>query len=133
MRKYAYLALRLSEFLAQADTDLVSATQTDLLEYRALRTGTSVTWAWPGSRRTGRWTGRFAADSRTAAAKFGRPRMVYAPRAALELVRTYVLLQRRHIVAAAQPTLAKRRSDLFIVDAARTAETSCGACWTASG
>ena len=51
-----------------------------------------------------------------ACAKFGRPRSVYAPRSALELVRTYVLLERRHIVAAAQATLAKRRSELFVVD-----------------
>uniref|UniRef100_UPI003F496C9D site-specific integrase n=1 Tax=Amycolatopsis sp. CA-096443 TaxID=3239919 RepID=UPI003F496C9D len=35
MRKYAYVALRLSEFLAQTGTDVVSATETDLLEYRA--------------------------------------------------------------------------------------------------
>ena len=226
MRKYAYVALRLSEFLAQADTDLVSATETDLLEYRALRTReqpepiAKTTWeaeatainrlyAWlvaegyvtarpwrsDGSRDSLRngvtrdlrvrhmtldqyryfrdvglagqspdgtvdrsFRGRFPHRSRAGAqlglltgmrlgewsnlllpelgldtglpregveiqlaacAKFGRPRMVYAPRAALELVRTYVLLERRHIVAAAQPTLAKRRSDLFIVDAAQ--------------
>lgn len=42
-----------------------------------------------------------------ACAKFGRPRTVYAPRAALELVRTFMLLERRHIVTAAQATLAK--------------------------
>jgi site-specific recombinase XerC len=38
MCKYAYIAVRLAEFLAQGATDLVSATETDLLEYRALRT-----------------------------------------------------------------------------------------------
>lgn len=226
MRKYAYVALRLSEFLAQAGTDVVSATETDLLEYRALRTReqpepvTKTTWeaeatainrlyAWlvaegyllarpwrsDGGRDSLRngvtrdlrvrhmtleqyryfrdvglagqlpdgtvdrsFRGRFPHRSRAgvelglltgmrlgewstlllpelglgldtgwprdgveiqleACAKFGRPRTVYAPRSALELVRTYALLERRHIVTAAQPTLAKRRSELFVVDA----------------
>jgi hypothetical protein len=38
MRKYAYVAVRLAGFLAQGGTDVVSATETDLLEFRALRT-----------------------------------------------------------------------------------------------
>jgi hypothetical protein len=38
MCKYAYVAVWLAEFLAQGGTDLVSATETDLSEYRALRT-----------------------------------------------------------------------------------------------
>ncbi|MFI7681006.1 tyrosine-type recombinase/integrase [Actinophytocola sp. NPDC049390] len=228
MRKYAYVALRLSEFLAQAGTDVVSATETDLLEYRALRTReqpepvAKTTWeaeatainrlyAWlvaegyllarpwrsDGGRDSLRngvtqdlrvrhmtldqyryfrdvglagqlpdgavdrsFRGRFPHRSRAgvelglltgmrlgewstlllpelgfdvspaagrlrdgveiqleACAKFGRPRMVYAPRSALELVRTYMLLERRHIVTAAQATLARRRSELFVVDA----------------
>jgi site-specific recombinase XerC len=37
MRKYAYMALRLLDFLGRRGADLASATETDLLEYRALR------------------------------------------------------------------------------------------------
>jgi hypothetical protein len=37
MRKYAYMVLRLSDFLAQRGSDLLSATEEDLLEYRLLR------------------------------------------------------------------------------------------------
>ncbi|MEU4711626.1 site-specific integrase [Nocardia salmonicida] len=50
MRKYAYVALRLHEFLAGRGRDLLSATESDLLEYRLLRTRaqampiTRVTW-----------------------------------------------------------------------------------------
>ncbi|WP_410598071.1 tyrosine-type recombinase/integrase [Amycolatopsis sp. lyj-23] len=224
MRKYAYVALRLSEFLSQAGTDLMSATETDLLEYRALRTReqpepiAKTTWeaeatainrlyAWlvaegyvaarpwrgDGSRdslrnsvtrdlrvrhmtleqyqyfrdvglagqlpdgsvdrsfrgrsphrsragaelglltgmRLGEWSTLLLPEldldgarpregveiQLAACAKFGRSRTVYAPRAALELVRTYLLLERRHVVTAAQATLAKRRPDLFLVDA----------------
>jgi integrase len=224
MRKYAYVALRLSEFLAQAGTDVVSATETGLLEYRALRTreqpepiakttweaeATAINrlytwlvaegyvsarpWRSDGGRDSLRngvtrdlrvrhmtleqyryfrdvglagqlpegtvdrsFRGRFPHRSRAGVelglltgmrlgewstlllpelgldsgrprdgveiqlavcAKFGRPRTVYAPRSALELVRTYALLERRHIVTAAQATLARRRSELFLVDA----------------
>lgn len=224
MRKYAYIAVRLSEFLAQCGTDLVTATEADLLEYRLLRTReqnepiAKATWeteatainglyAWLTDqgyvamrpwRSDGRrdslgngvvrdlrvrhmtlqqylyfrdvglagqlpdgtvdrsFRGRFPHRSRAGAelglltgmrlgewstllmpelgldagrpscgteillaacAKFGRRRNVYVPRAALDLTHLYVLMERRHIVAAAQATLAKRRADLFVVDA----------------
>ncbi|MBA8931814.1 hypothetical protein BC739_009073 [Kutzneria viridogrisea] len=38
MRKYAYVGLRLQEFLAQRGLSFATATETDLLEYRLLRT-----------------------------------------------------------------------------------------------
>lgn len=38
----------------------------------------------------------------------------------------YMLLERRHIVTAAQTTLARRRSDLFVADADQDAGASCG-------
>lgn len=227
LRKYAYIALRLSEFLAQGGTDVVSATETDLLEYRALRTreqgqpvskatweveATAINglygwlaqqgyvdsrpWRSDGGRDSLRngvvrdlrvrhmtleqfqffrdvglagqlpdgavdrsFRGRFPHRSRagvelalltgmrlgewstlllpelgldvgrpregvelrlSACAKFGRPRTVYAPRAALDMVHTYQRLERRHVVEAAQATLAKQRPDLFVVDAAQS-------------
>ena len=50
-----------------------------------------------------------------ACAKFERPRAVYVPSDAVELLDPYLLLERPEIVAKAQPTLRRRRSDLFVV------------------
>jgi integrase len=224
MRKYAYIALRLSDFLTQRGSDLLSATEEDLLEYRLLRgqiqevpigkatweteaTATNGLYGWlvqqgrvparpwrstarrdslrngvtrdmrirhmtleqylffrdvglagcrpdgtvdPSFRggcphrsraavelalltgmRLGEWStvllpelsldagrpDRGVEFRLSACAKRQRPRTVYVPRAALDSVHTYLLLERRHVVDVAQPGLAKRRADLFVVDA----------------
>lgn len=224
MRKYAYIALRLSDFLAGRGSDLLSATEEDLLEYRLLRgqvqevpvgkatweaeaTAINGLYGWlvgqgrvparpwrstarrdslrngitrdmrvrhmtleqylffrdvglagcrpdgtvdPSFRggcphrsraavelalltgmRLGEWStvllpelgldagrsDRGVEFGLSACAKRQRPRTVYVPRAALDAVSTYLLLERRHVVDVAQPSLAKRRADLFVVDA----------------
>lgn len=227
MRKYAYITLRLQEFLAQRGLDFATATEPDLLEYRLLRTRvqdqpvTRATWeveatainglyGWlaeqqlvpapPWRRRGGRdtWRNGITRDLRVrhmtleqylyfrdvglagqrpdatidpsfrggsphrsragaelglltgmrlgewstvllpelgidparvrrpdegvafrlgACAKNQRPREVHVPRAALDSVATYLLLERGLVVDTAQAGLAKRRSDLFVVTA----------------
>ncbi|MFF2819671.1 site-specific integrase [Kitasatospora cineracea] len=51
-----------------------------------------------------------------ACAKYGRPRDVYIPSAALDLVDTYLLLERTEIAERAALGLARRRRELFVVD-----------------
>ncbi|MBC9005441.1 tyrosine-type recombinase/integrase [Micromonospora aurantiaca (nom. illeg.)] len=50
-----------------------------------------------------------------ACAKFGRPRRVYVPADAAELLGPYLLLERPEIVAKAQSVLRRRRRELFVV------------------
>ncbi|MCX4410160.1 hypothetical protein OG840_53875 [Streptomyces sp. NBC_01764] len=50
-----------------------------------------------------------------ACAKYGRPRSVYVPRDAMELLDNYLLLERSGIVATAQRTLRRQVRDLFVV------------------
>ncbi|MGW0556763.1 tyrosine-type recombinase/integrase [Streptomyces sp. NPDC002926] len=50
-----------------------------------------------------------------ACAKYGRPRSVYVPRDAMELLEAYLLLERPGIVATAQRTLWRQVRDLFVV------------------
>ncbi|MFJ6372628.1 site-specific integrase [Streptomyces virginiae] len=50
-----------------------------------------------------------------ACAKYGRPRSVYVPRDAMELMGPYLLLERPEIVAKAQRTLRRHCRDLFVV------------------
>jgi integrase len=229
MRKYAYVALRLQEFLAQRGLELATATEPDLLEYRLLRTKVQdqpvarATWeveatainglygwlleqhlvpARPWRRRGARdtWRNGINRDLRVrhmtleqylyfrdvglagqrpdatidpsfrsgsphrsragaelalltgmrlgewstvllpelgidlarvhrpgegvtfwlgACAKNQRPREVHVPRAALDSVVTYLLLERGLVVDTAQPGLAKRRADLFVVTSAQ--------------
>lgn len=57
-----------------------------------------------------------AADVDLAAcAKYGRPRRVYVPRGAMELLDPYLLLERAEIVAKAQRTLRCQARELFVV------------------
>jgi site-specific recombinase XerD len=49
-------------------------------------------------------------------AKGGYQRSVYVPRDAMELLDPYLLLERPHMVAAAQSTLRRKYRNLFIVD-----------------
>ncbi|WP_119730098.1 hypothetical protein [Thermomonospora amylolytica] len=51
-----------------------------------------------------------------ACAKYGRQREVYVPVAALDLIGTYVLLERRELAARSAGRLARRRRELFVVD-----------------
>ncbi|MFH8402385.1 site-specific integrase [Streptomyces anulatus] len=53
-------------------------------------------------------------------AKFQQPRSVYVPHDAMELLDPYLLLERPQMVAAAQRTLRRRHSDLFVVDRVET-------------
>jgi integrase len=229
MRKYAYVALRLQEFLTQRGLDFTTATETDLLEYRMLRTKiqdqpvTRATWeaeaaainglygwlvaqqltpARPWRRRGARdsWRNGISRDLRVrhmtleqylyfrdvglagqrpdatidpsfrggsphrsragaelalltgmrlgewstvllpelgidptrlrrphdgvtfglgACAKNQRPREVHVPRAALDSIVTYLLMERGPVVDAAQAALAKRRADLFMIKPAQ--------------
>ncbi len=48
-------------------------------------------------------------------AKYGSPRTVYVPSDALAMVDRYVLLERTETVRAAQPTLKRRRDELFVI------------------
>lgn len=50
-----------------------------------------------------------------ACAKGGRPRSVYVPVDAMELLEPYLMLERPEIVARAQRTLRRRAVDLFVV------------------
>lgn len=51
-----------------------------------------------------------------ACAKYGRPRSVYVPADAMELLDPYLLIERPEIVAKAQSTLRRRAAGLFVVD-----------------
>ncbi|MEU8794585.1 site-specific integrase [Streptomyces sp. NPDC048643] len=57
----------------------------------------------------------FAVVDLAACAKYGRPRSVYAPSAAMELLSAYLLLERPGIVATAQRTLRRQVRELFVV------------------
>jgi len=48
-------------------------------------------------------------------AKYGIPRTVYVPSDALAMVDRYMLLERAETVRAAQPSLKRRRDDLFVI------------------
>jgi site-specific recombinase XerD len=50
-----------------------------------------------------------------ACAKYGRPRSVYVPVDAMELLDPYLLIERPEIVAKAQGTLRRRSRDLFVI------------------
>jgi integrase len=51
-----------------------------------------------------------------ACAKYGRRREIYAPPGALDLVETYVMLERAEVVERSAHSLARRHRELFVVD-----------------
>ncbi|WP_367836490.1 tyrosine-type recombinase/integrase [Streptomyces rochei] len=56
-----------------------------------------------------------------ACAKYKKRRVVYVPPAALEMVETYLLMERSEVAAKAAKTLARRHKDLFVVTDVDTA------------